>query len=127
MTASNPSRPAGLRSRLLAGASILMGMLVLASSNSVWADQEAKSTDPKPKVSKAKKPASERGESKAARRQRERAEKRLVTGSNLPTKASGTENLPTTTSPVYILNRKEIDRTGGGTTADALSKLPWFK
>jgi outer membrane cobalamin receptor len=48
----------------------------------------------------------------------------LVTGSNIPQKADRVANTPTTSSPVVVIDRNQIERSGRTTVAGVLSRYP---
>ena len=83
------------------------------SSSAVWAGDEAKE-----KV----KPASTVPAQEKARK----ADKVIITGSNIPQKISKLDRTPLTASPVVIIDRQAIDRTGATTVAGVLSKQSTF-
>lgn len=48
----------------------------------------------------------------------------MVTGSNIPQDAKRVRRIPTTTSPLVIIGRSEIERSGESTVAGLLRRLP---
>lgn len=63
--------------------------------------------------------AAKAGETKTAK-----TAKVMVTGSNVPQAATQMSCIPTTASPMIILGRTEINRSGQSTVADVLRRLP---
>jgi hypothetical protein len=57
----------------------------------------------------------------------DKEKKVLITGSNVPQKADRLVRTPTTCSPVVIIDRREIERTGRVTVAGVLSRQPSFR
>jgi outer membrane cobalamin receptor len=51
----------------------------------------------------------------------------VVTGTRIPRQIKETGHIRETTSPVYIVDRKEIERTGAMTVADVLRRLPFAR
>jgi len=54
-------------------------------------------------------------------------EKVIVTGSNIPQKADRLGSIPTTHSPVVIIDRQTIERTGRVTPIGVLSTKPYVR
>lgn len=48
----------------------------------------------------------------------------MITGSTIPQPAATLKRIPITTSPMIILGRSELDRSGQSTVADVLRRLP---
>lgn len=53
--------------------------------------------------------------------------KSVVTGTRIPREVKGAGHIRETTSPVYIVDRMEIERTGAMTVADVLRRLPFAR
>lgn len=51
----------------------------------------------------------------------------IVTGSNIPQKVKRRGPILLTASPVYIIDRAQLERSGAATTRDAIKSLPFVK
>jgi len=51
----------------------------------------------------------------------------MVTGSNIPKNANRMGTIPTTASPVVVIDRNEIERSGRVTAAGVLCRQPAFR
>jgi outer membrane receptor for Fe3+-dicitrate len=91
------------------------------------ADSKAQSALLKPKKEKAAAKATAEASEKNATKQSSATNKVVVTGSHIPRKIKHYGNLSETSSPVYVVDRKEIERSGASTITELLTKLPYAR
>lgn len=107
--------------------SVLTCAIALFSSIGVRADQ----TDPKApsKGDKAKAPSkvTKPTVAKAPPPSTQTAKKVTVTGSRIPREVKPAGHVKESFSPVYIVDRKEIERSGAMTTVELLRRLPFVR
>lgn len=107
----------------------LVCALLLLSPAGIKADDGAGKAPSKAKDGKAKAPAkvAKMAKAKAPSKAAVITPKVVVTGTRIPRQVKGAGNIRETTSPVYIVDRKEIERTGAMTVADVLRRLPFAR
>jgi hypothetical protein len=72
-------------------------------------------------------PKSKQAASAPAKKKTEKGKKVVITGSNIPEKADRLGPIPTTHSPVVIIDQRAIARTGRVTPFGVLGTQPYFR
>ena len=118
-----------LRNRVkqLLSTSVLIGAIALWSTVSVHAEQTDSKVPAKAVKAKAASKVAKPAVAKAQPASTTTTKKVVVTGSRIPREVKTTGNLHETTSPVYVVDQKEIERSGAMTTADLLRRLPFVR
>ena len=104
---------------------ILIATITLCSALRVHADEATQKAPAKGEKVKAAAKAVKPAQPQAVAKSPETAKKVAVTGSRIPREVKGSGNIRATTSPVYIIDREEIERSGAMTTTALLRRLPF--
>lgn len=105
----------------------LTGVLLLFSSLGVNAADPAPKAPAKSEKAKAPAKVSKAAAAKLPAKAPETTPKVVVTGSRIPRPVKGSGNVRESTSPVYIVDRKEIERSGAMTVSEAIHRLPFSR
>lgn len=108
---------------------LALSMLLGALSTATFAaDDSAPKASSKLQSPKAASTATKTAAAKTpAKAKTKAAPKVVMTGSNIPREIKSTGYVRETTSPVYVVDHTEIERSGAMTTADLLRRLPFIK
>jgi len=106
------------RSRFLTLFAIPCIALCLSLPGAARADDDDKDAKKSKTSTEATKPAQK--DLKADSRQKEKTEKVVVTGSLIPRTVRRDGNITDMPSPVYVIDRKQIERSGAASVAQAL-------
>ena len=106
---------------------VLTSAMLFCGSTRLAADEAAIKAAPKGANTRVAAKRSKAAEAKAAQPVPSTAKKVVLTGTRIPREPMGASNTYIVGSPVHVIERSEIERSGAMTTAGVLRRLPFVR